>query len=182
MQLVIELPTREKQIAFNRQRWSEVLCDPQLADLPFKIETNAHGQILMTPPASGGHSQRQSRILLTLNRLLGGHPLPECPISTIDGVRAADVGWYSDSRFALVQGQESFEQAPEICVEVLSPSNTDSAMRHKKELYFEAGAEEVWFCHDDGRLAFYLAADPLAPQSTSTRCPSPLLWRRGNMG
>ena len=172
MQLVIELPAREDQISFNRRRWVEVLADPALADLPFRIETNAYGQILMTPPASGGHSTRQGEITYHLRRLLGGHALPECPISTIDGVKAADVGWYSESRFASVRGQDAFEQAPEVCVEVISPSNTNSEMRQKKELYFEAGADEVWFCREDGHMEFYESSRPTAPQATSQRCPS----------
>jgi Uma2 family endonuclease len=171
MQLVIELPARQDQITFNRRRWTEVLADPALADLPFRIETNAHGQLLMTPPASGEHSDRQSKIILALHQLLGGHPLPECPISTIDGVKAADVGWYSESRFAAVRGQIAFEQAPEVCVEVISPGNTDSEMRQKKKLYFEAGADEVWFCREDGRVEFYESSKPNAPQTTSRACP-----------
>jgi len=172
MQFVIELPPREDQLAFNRRRWAEVLADPALAELPFRIETNSHGQLLMTPPASGEHSYRQSAIILLLSRLLGGHPLPECPISTVDGVKAADVGWYSDARFALVRGQDAFEQAPEVCVEVLSPSNTDFEMRQKKSLYFEAGAEEVWLCREDGRLEFYGSSQPNAPLAASPRCPA----------
>ncbi|HUG71384.1 MAG TPA: Uma2 family endonuclease [Pirellulaceae bacterium] len=170
MQLVVELPAREEQMELNRRRWAELLADPALADLPFRIETNAHGQILMTPPASGEHSDRQSKIILALHRLLGGHPLPECPISTIDGVKAADVGWYSESRFDTVRGQDAFEHAPEICVEVISSSNTDSEMRQKKKLYFEAGADEVWFCRMDGQMEFYQSSKPNSPNTTSARC------------
>ena len=125
----------------------------------------------MTPPPSGEHSYLQSTVLLTLNRFLGGHPLPECPISTIDGVKAADVGWYSDSRFGSVRGQDVFEQASEVCVEVISRSNTDSEMRQKKALYFEAGADEVWFCREDGRMEFYESSQPDTLQPTSQRCP-----------
>jgi Uma2 family endonuclease len=125
----------------------------------------------MGPPPSGSHSYRQGEIVYALRRLLGGQALPECPISTIDGVRAADVGWYSDARFAEVADQIAFEKAPEICVEVLSPSNSDSEMKAKKQLYFEAGAEEVWFCAIDGHLAFFFAARPDESGERSLRCP-----------
>jgi Uma2 family endonuclease len=155
MLLVIKLPSRDEQMALNRRRWGEILRDRDLARLPYRIETNAHGQIVMNPPPSGDHSYRQSMILLRLQALLGGVPLVECPISTIDGVKAADVGWYSDARFAQVRGQDVFEQAPEICVEVISPSNAESEMIQKKSLYFEAGAQEVWFCRQDGTMEFY---------------------------
>ncbi len=172
MQLTIQLPPREQQIAFNRKRWGEVLEDRGLIDLPYRIETNEYGQILMTPPASGGHSTRQTRILLTLDKLLGGQPLAECPISTIAGVKVADVGWYSPARFAQVENQIAFEIAPEICVEVCSPCNTDSEMQVKRQLYFEAGAEEVWLCELDGTMNFYLTNAPDTTQAQFSRCPS----------
>lgn len=172
MQLIIDLPPRDEQIAFNRRRWEEVCADPELARLPGRIETNAHGQILMSPPLAGNHSHRTLQIQFLIRDSLGGIPLPECPVSTLDGVRAADVGWYSEERFAKVEGQPAFEIAPEICVEVLSPSNTDSEMREKKKLYFEAGAEEVWFCDTEGRLVFFSQADPDVASPGSALCPS----------
>ena len=171
MKLLIDLPPRDELIAFNRKRWREVLDDATLADLPYKIETNAHGNLLMTPPASGSHSQRQGDIAFMLRSFLGGRALPECPVSTIDGVRAADVGWYSDQRFSKIAGQIAFEIAPEICVEVCSPSNTESEMAEKKQLYFEAGAEEVWFCNEKGTMTFFTqSASQAAP--ASTLCPA----------
>ncbi len=171
MKLVIDLPPREELLIRNRMRWAEVLADPTLADLPFRVETNCYGTLLMTPPPSGDHSSRQSEILIRLNRELGGRALAECPVSTIDGVRAADVGWYSHERFASVKGQIAFEMAPEICVEVLSPSNTDSEMVNKKQLYIEAGAEEVWYCREDGKMEFYCKQMPDAPVTHSNLCP-----------
>ncbi len=170
MQLLIDLPPRDVQIAFNRKRWAELLNDGVLARLPYRIETNAHGNILMTPPASGGHSFRQTEILFQLKQRLTGKPLIECPISNIDGVRVADAAWYSTSRFAQVHDQIAFETAPEICVEVLSPSNTGSEMEEKKSLYFEAGAEEVRFCDENGRMQFFLKADPKESIEKSQIC------------
>jgi Uma2 family endonuclease len=171
MTLITELPDRQKLLAMNRRRWQEVIADRELARLPYRIETNAHGQLIMTPPPSGMHSDRQTRILLEIHKRLAGHPLAECPISTIDGVRAADVGWYSTVRYEQVRGQVAFEIAPEICVEVVSPSNTESELQEKRQLYFEAGAEEVWMCGLDGTVAFYLRGTPSDRSATSRRCP-----------
>ena len=109
MRLVIELPPREELLTQNRLRWAEVLADQTLVNLPFRVETNCYGTLLMTPPPSGHHSSRQGEIAFQLRSLLAGHALPECPVSTLDGVRAADVGWYSSERFALVKGQIAFE-------------------------------------------------------------------------
>jgi Uma2 family endonuclease len=172
MQLVIELPPRNEQIAFNRRRWQQLCADPQFTQWPGKIETNSHGNVLMSPPASGIHSSRQGDVTFLLRSLLGGRALPECPISTINGVRAADVGWYSEARFAKVQGQPAFETAPEICVEILSPSNTPSELLEKRQLYFEAGAREVWICDESGSLRFFTSAATTEPAAASSLCPA----------
>lgn len=171
VQLVIDLPPRDQLLARNRSRWQEVLGDPNLLGLPYRIETNAHGTLLMTPPPSGGHSLRQGEIVYWLRSLLGGRALPECPISTIDGVRAADVGWYSEQRFPRVEGQIAFEIAPEICVEVLSPSNVQSEIQEKSQLYFEAGADKVWICELDGKMRFYRKSEPTIINDHSTIAP-----------
>ncbi len=172
MQLIIDLPVREDQLAFNRQRWESLLADRQLAELPFRIETNAYGQILMTPPASGRHSHHQGKITILLHQMIDGHVMPECPVSTIDGVKAVDVGWYSDDRFNKLDGQTAFEIAPEICVEILSPSNTPSEMNTKRQLNFQSGASEVWFCQTDGSMTYYHSDTPTTAQPNSTRCPN----------
>ena len=49
-----------------------------------------------------------------------------------------------------------YAKAPEICVEILSPSNSEAEMKEKRALYFEAGAVEVWECDQDGVMTFYL--------------------------
>ena len=172
MQLIIELPPRKEQIAFNRKRWKEVCADPLLAKWPGRIETNVHGNILMSPPPSGIHSSRQGEVTFLLRSLLGGRALPECPISTIDGVHSVDVGWYSEARFAQVNGQNVFECAPEICVEILSPSNTTSEMREKRKLYFEAGSSEVWICDAQGQMTFYTSSSSSKPSNISGLCPA----------
>jgi Uma2 family endonuclease len=98
--------------------------------------------------------------------------LPEVPVSTAGGVRAADAGWYSTDRYAKVRGQLAFEIAPEICVEVLSPNNTASEIGLKRQLYFDAGAKECWICDLEGHMTYYTAADPNTPKTTSELCPN----------
>ena len=45
--------------------------------------------------------------------------------------------------------------APEVCVEVLSHTNTVDEIDTKKVLYFECGALEVWVCDQQGQLQFF---------------------------
>jgi hypothetical protein len=57
--------------------------DPNLKDLPYKIELNERGQILMSP-ARLFHSAIQGEIIIILKHLLNqGKIFPECAISTL---------------------------------------------------------------------------------------------------
>jgi Uma2 family endonuclease len=85
-----------------------------------------------------------------------GRVLTECPISTADGVKAADVAWASPETMRGLGSQVCFPTAPEICVEVFSPSNTDSEIREKMALYFDAGAREVWVCSESGDVRVWV--------------------------
>lgn len=71
-----------------------------------------------------------------------GISYPECPIQTEDNVKVADVVWISPERYQQIQNEDVCSIAPEICVEVKSASNTIDEMMFKKDLYFQAGAEE----------------------------------------
>jgi Uma2 family endonuclease len=98
-----------------------------------------------------------------------GQAMPECPLSTSDGVKAIDVAWLSTMREEHIQKPIVLERAPEICVEIISPSNTESEIQEKQALYFEAGAQEVWTCGLDGTLRFYVA--PGHEVDASRLCP-----------
>lgn len=170
--MVIELPEQDEQTEFNLRRWQEVLRDAELRRFEGRVETDRHGHVFMSPPAAFGHGRRQSKITNLFASLLpDGHSAVECPISTRDGVRAADVIWISHERLAEIGEGACLRRAPEICVEVLSPDNSRREMAEKKALYFAAGAEEVWFCDLHGRLTFFVdATGPAA--ATSARCPA----------
>jgi Uma2 family endonuclease len=51
--------------------------------------------------------------------------------------------------------QVCFPRAPEICVEVMSPGNTEAEIEEKMALYFDAGAREVWLCAQGGAMTFF---------------------------
>ena len=136
-------------------KWEEVCKNQQLQNLPFKIELNKWGQIVMSP-VKIKHSFYQGRIQRLLESLLQtGEVMPECAINTSDGVKVADVVWCSDERFDQIQDEVSASIAPEICIEVKSIGNTLEEMEFKKKLYFEAQAMEVWICHEQGEITFY---------------------------
>ena len=136
--------------------WDEVCAIPWLKDIPAKIETNKHNKIL-TSPASAWHGGYESDIGFHLRDLMqGGRIIMECPVQTTDGTRVPDVAWISKERFQPHRRASSLPIAPEICVEVLSPSNTRAEMLEKMNLYYEAGAQEVWLCGEWGEMEFFV--------------------------
>jgi len=170
--LTIELPKHEAQTKFNLKRWEELQNDPELAKVEGRIETDRHGQIIVRPPPAPSHGSFQSWIGYLLTDLMPrGRVLTECPISTADGVKAADVAWASPRSMRDLGNRTCFPQAPEICVEVLSPKNAVAEIEEKTALYFDAGAEEVWVCAKSGDMKF-MAAGAHRPLKRSRICPA----------
>ncbi len=136
--------------------WREVIENPSLRNLPFKIETNEWGQIVITP-ATVRHCKYQGLIIEWFHRLgEWGRVFPELGIQTSDGVKVADVVWGTEEFFKRNKGDiPYFVESPEIVVEVKSASNTVEEMESKKGLYFEKGAREVWFCDKEGDMHFF---------------------------
>jgi Uma2 family endonuclease len=62
-----------------------------------------------------------------------------------DSVLGADAAFVSHERLAAVEDIDKFfPSAPDLAVEVMSPSNTMREMGEKVALYFGAGARAVW--------------------------------------
>lgn len=80
----------------------------------------------------------------------------EFAITTADGVKVADVIWMSPVRWDKMQDTgDPSTLAPEICVEVMSETNTTEEMAEKRTLYLAAGAEEVWVVSEDREVRFF---------------------------
>jgi Uma2 family endonuclease len=150
--------------------WADVCAIPWLKDIPAKIETNKDNKIMMSP-ASAWHGEYEWKIGLQLHRhMIPGEILMECPVDTTDGTRVADVAWMSTERHRPHRRAVSLPIAPEICVEVISPSNRREEMLCKMQLYYEAGAKEVWLCDDQGKMEFFVK-EQLDPVPHSILCP-----------
>jgi Uma2 family endonuclease len=178
--LTLQLPAHDKQRAFNLRRWAELLADRQLARIEARIETDRFGRIIMSPPPAPAHGTFQAEIARLLGNLTTeARVLTECPISTADGVKAADVAWAAPECLRKLGKKLCFPCAPEICVEVLSRSNTEREIREKTRLYFDAGAKEVWICGLDAAMTFLVPTAPRPPRRSPlcARFPSRLKLR-----
>lgn len=142
---------------------------PEFQSLPYKVETSAGGQIIMSPHLNI-HSAFQRVLERSLEALMPepGVALPEYAIETEDGVKTPDVVWLTLEELNMAREVPIAKRAPKICIEVKSKGNTSEELSRKAQLYFAAGAEEVWICAMDGGLSFLTAGGPL---TTSVVCP-----------
>ncbi len=136
-------------------KWQEIIGNPFFRDMPYKIELNKFGQILMSP-ASNRHGILQNKVAREIEKIkTGGTVIIECSILTSEGVRVADVAWASDEFMAEFGEITPFPKAPEICVEIKSPGNSRAEMEEKIRLYLEKGALEVWIVSEYGAVEFF---------------------------
>src|SRR4051794_11224791 len=135
-------------------RWAEVMRDPTLQNLPYKVELNARGKIEMSPD-SNVHGRFRARLASELSaQLPAGEPLTECSILTEIGISVPDVAWAS-AEFLAAHGKSTpFPAAPELCIEIVSPSDSDDEIHKKIRAYLSAGAKEVWIVQENGSIDY----------------------------
>lgn len=102
-----------------------------------------------------------NRIVLKLTRVLLGyletHALGE--LFTSDNLfvlgpttkRAPDLSFIRSARAAAIDPAKDIPGAPDLAIEVLSPSDKAEAMRRKIRQYFAAGAKVVWLVYPNTR-------------------------------
>ena len=136
-------------------QWSEVIDNPYFKNLPFKIELNRYGKVEMTP-ASNKHGRLQFHIGTLLERKLKrGEVLMECSVQTTEGVKVADVAWCSNTFIKQYGYETPYSHAPELYIEIVSPSNSKEEMTNKVQLYLQSGAVEVWIVWENGIVDYY---------------------------
>lgn len=138
-----------------RIAWAQAQADPLFQDVPYKVETNRTGQLVLSP-----HKNTHSILQFKIGRLLDIHGPAgkvgvEFAVQTPEGIKVPDVVWMSEERWQLRGGDDPSPVIPEICVEVLSEGNTAAEMAEKRALLLGLGAVEVWLCDADGALTFY---------------------------
>lgn len=163
MQELIEAPLSREELAM---RYRDLCEDPLFANVPGKIELDLWGRMVMSPPGVY-HGLIQGR-LCQLLAALGGETCVQVPIVTSTGLFAPDVAWAS-AKFMSLHGHENpLMTAPEICIEVISPSNSVKEMQEKREAYLAAGAHEVWIVYPKSKRCEFHDRQGLLPRSSYT--------------
>lgn len=63
--------------------------------------------------------------------------------------------------------------APELCIEILSATNTVEEMDVKRGLYLNAGAEEIWLVTEEGEIRFF-GEEEMKRSEIAPNCPDHL--------
>ena len=148
---VVEAPLSDEALA---ERYRELCADARFENLPGKIELDTWGRILMSP-ASNYHGMLQTRLVQRLIAL-DGQALVEASVVTPAGILVADVAWVSADFLKVHRTETPFTRAPELCIEVASPSNSVKGLQEKVGAYLASGAVETWVVYPKSkRIEFY---------------------------
>ena len=140
---LIESPLSPAELAL---RYGELCDDPRFAKVEGKIEIDLWGRLLMSPPPRPYHGRMQGRLSDKLSAP-GGEKTIEAAIATPLGLFVADLAWSSQKSPPGSEGDPALMHAPELCIEMVSPSNSRKEMNEKVAAYLAAGAEEVWIVY-----------------------------------
>jgi Uma2 family endonuclease len=106
------------------------------------------GQVVILTFPKKTHTKLQSRFLdlLRPHAEARGLVAVEFPFRAVPEyeLRAADVAFVSQQRWDATEEDDNLHGAPELVIEVLSPSNTATEIREKAALCLANGAEEFW--------------------------------------
>ncbi len=115
------------------------------------------GELQILPPPKSGHSKVAKRIfkaLLTAEAAGGGQALVEAgyklsenPASWVE----PDVSFLRNDRLESTQYDDYFLGAPELAVEIVSPSESAADLDRKVELMLAAGSLAVWVIYPQKR-------------------------------
>jgi Uma2 family endonuclease len=113
--------------------------------------------IEMTKPRYEPHNRIVRAIDRALLAYLATNPIGE--VLTSDNLfvlgpatkRSPDLSFLTTERMRQIEPGKDIEGAPDLAIEVLSPSDTAEAMRRKMKQYFAVGARAVWLVYPESR-------------------------------
>jgi Uma2 family endonuclease len=120
----------------------------QLPDNPFGRYELRHGEPFDVAPPRKEHFLLQQKLRKLLQKAAGetGEVYTEAPFRALPKgeFRFADLGYMSGDGWSRTDPQGYFPGAPEMVIEIPSPSNSAAEMRDRKQVCLENGCIEFW--------------------------------------
>ncbi len=129
---------------------------PESGEFAYELH---HGELVRMTRPRAGHWDLQLRLVDLLRpRLPGfviGMELPFRAVAEFD-LRAADVAAISRERYAAIDPEDNLHGAPDLVIEVKSPSNTPRQLQELASLCLANGAVQFWIL-DRGQKSILVA-------------------------
>lgn len=117
------------------------------------------GEVVSMSRPNWEHGEIAGNVHMLIKLFLRDHPVGRVTVEGgvitergPDTVRGPDVSFMSKDRMPLGERMNRFaDQTPDLCVEVVSPSNTRAKLNDKIKEYFFTGCQVVWVIDPDER-------------------------------
>ena len=101
-----------------------------------------------------------------------GEVIAECSIETHEGVRIAEVVWTANKFIDTFAYKTPYPKAPDISVEIVSPSSSKAEIANKVNLYLANGAHAVWIVHENRRVDTFTHTGEVQQSSIAPTAPT----------
>ena len=111
------------------------------------------GELVEMPPPKHGHKLIERRLRRLLENAGGSSGVVETEVgfrTAGDDYRIADVAYVSQPRWDQTPAEGYLSGAPELVIEVSSPSNSYTEMRERRAICLENGSKEFWLIDPQG--------------------------------
>jgi len=138
------------------------------------------GEVVRTAQPSYFHDRIKNRINRLLIHYLDANPY--LPFDSMVGI-GAQVSDYDTfvPDVAVVRTREQplssriFHGAPDLAIEVVSPSDTAKQLKRKVDVYIEGGSKSVWIVYPEARSVMIHSSDSVRELEASQSITDPLL-------
>lgn len=123
------------------------------------------GELQTLPPAKSGHAKVAKKIFKLLLQIEdvasgqvffeAGYKLSDHPPTWIQ----PDISFISNDRAFATKDGQYFSKAPELAIEVISPSEKAGHLQRKLNLLFDGGSRAVWVVYPDSRTVVVHSPD-----------------------
>jgi Uma2 family endonuclease len=102
------------------------------------------GELVSMPPSFGIHGKIQARIVRLIPESVGLTLIDTGFLLDAETLRAPDVAFFGAGRASGLDLTARLAVAPDLAVEIISPSETAANIAHKVGQYLRAGVQLVW--------------------------------------
>jgi Uma2 family endonuclease len=143
-----------------------------------------YGEVVASRRPTAKYYKLQTRLARLLEARAGslgvvGIELPFRAVPQFD-LRAADVAFVSQRRWDAIDPDDNLSGAPDMVIEVKSPSNTESELRERDSLCLANGCQDFWIVDEKARTITAISRDGKAIKySEADTVPLPLFGGDG---